>query len=348
LGTPQTRVEETVTKNTMTYKIRYTYRLVVDNYIPGDDIFLFGFSRGEFAARAMADFIHEKGIFRKATMHYFDLAWDVFTKGRKYDEGDLIYPDSKAVRCIGVWDTVGSLGVLPLLFYHKDDISTARAAHRRHDRFNVSRIPKAKYAFQALALDEARFDFYPAVWMAPSSQHVVDGHFAQTWFPGVNSEIGGEKGGGMSSYPFLWMVSKLQAQDLLLLDDGFIYNAVVAPLKTEGIPPWELVIGGKDYIERISRLITFVPQSFRRFLRTAHRNPYLSTRAIESDSTSIQKAVIGEQTFHGTVGKRMARKNYWTWSKALRKGSVQDATGRERRPVGIDLVVRDYFDNMPS
>lgn len=132
---------------------------------------LFSFSRGAFAARATADFIRDNGIFKKA-MDRFDDAWTEFTQR----DHPPILPDEgldeaqrtnrllrEPIRCIGVWDTVGSLRPPPLFFIHRDDISTARAVHRRHGHFDVSSTPNAAYAFHALALDERRFNFYPAL-----------------------------------------------------------------------------------------------------------------------------------------------------------------------------------------
>jgi hypothetical protein len=80
LGNPQSRVEEAVTGNTMTYKVRYAYQLLVDNYRAGDEIFLFGFSRGAFAARAIAQFISHRGISKKGAIADFDNAWADFTR----------------------------------------------------------------------------------------------------------------------------------------------------------------------------------------------------------------------------------------------------------------------------
>jgi hypothetical protein len=73
LGTPQSRFEEAVTGNTMVYKIRYAYRVIVDNYAPGDRIFLFSYSRGAFTVQALLDLYDGRGYFRKE-------AWTILTQ----------------------------------------------------------------------------------------------------------------------------------------------------------------------------------------------------------------------------------------------------------------------------
>jgi len=72
LGTPQSRFEEAVAGNTMVYKIRYAYRVLMDNHILGDEIFLFGYSRGAFTARAVVGFIRWAGILQKGSVNNFD------------------------------------------------------------------------------------------------------------------------------------------------------------------------------------------------------------------------------------------------------------------------------------
>ncbi len=72
LGTPQSRFEEAVTGNTMVYKIRYAYRVLMDNHTLGDEIFLFGYSRSAFTARAVVGFIRWAGILQKGSVNNFD------------------------------------------------------------------------------------------------------------------------------------------------------------------------------------------------------------------------------------------------------------------------------------
>jgi uncharacterized protein (DUF2235 family) len=136
LGTSQSRFEEAVTGNTMVYKIRYAYRVIADNYTPGDKIFLFGYSRGAFTVRALVDFIRWAGILQKGSVDNFDSVWDEYRSVSKtfrddlksrpecqtlaalLDGGggrvrdDIVCKDIK-ISCVGVFDTVGSLKAPP-------------------------------------------------------------------------------------------------------------------------------------------------------------------------------------------------------------------------------------------
>ncbi|KAH9203400.1 hypothetical protein DL95DRAFT_321466, partial [Leptodontidium sp. 2 PMI_412] len=195
----------------MTYKVRHAYRLIVDNYCADDEIFLFGFSRGAFTARAIAGFINWAGLLKKDKATYFDEVWEAYrsrngqegAEGLEFEHtatimlGDgLTFGDirhgSNRLRCIGVWDTVGSLGTPPIWAPSKsNDVAVARAARKRYKFFDPELKDNVDHAFQALALDEQRFDFYPAVWNKPN--HMDCRSFAQVWFPGVHTDVGGGK-----------------------------------------------------------------------------------------------------------------------------------------------------------
>lgn len=366
LGNPQSRVEEAVTGNTMTYKVRYAYRLLVDNYRTGDEIFLFGFSRGAFAARAIAELINFRGICKKSTAVDFNNAWADFinsdqssspcinnqseTRIRK----EMICDDHKVsgnnlIRCVGVWDTVGSLGPPPLYVVRGDELSVAHAAYKRHGHFDIGRKPNADYAFQALALDERRFDFYPAVWFVPDTEQHPE-HYCQTWFSGVHTDTGGGRLGGLSQYALIWMISKIQKDDLLQLDDEFIRTAIMKPME-DAPPPWTFVIRGRDYVERLMPWLGFLPQKLKDTCRTAHRNPYISVAA--SDGLEHNASLCTRSKLHWSVIERTKRSKgaYWASCPALRKGALADTRNFEEKhvqermecPVGKDLKLMQSF-----
>jgi len=86
------------------------------------------------------------------------------------------------IKVIGVWDTVGQLGI-PDLDLH------ISAVHSKEMMFQDTRLnPKVENAFQALSLDEHRSEFIPCVW-----ENVLEPrtNLKQCWFPGVHSNVGG-------------------------------------------------------------------------------------------------------------------------------------------------------------
>jgi uncharacterized protein (DUF2235 family) len=101
------------------------------------------------------------------------------------------------VRCIGVWDTVGALGI-PL-----DSLRVFNRGLQFHD-VQLSSI--VDNAFHALAIDERRGPFRPALWAQSAQAHAQGQRIEQVWFPGVHTDVGGgRKDDSLSSLAFLWM-----------------------------------------------------------------------------------------------------------------------------------------------
>ncbi|KAJ5776624.1 uncharacterized protein N7511_001635 [Penicillium nucicola] len=175
------------------------YNFCVMNYHPGDQIMCFGFSRGAFTARTIAGLISDVGICDKKDLNRFPDLWDAY-KGRplkkepfygsdawfewiegKADEkqgangkkfkwversnSDWAQDGSRIVEVVGVYDTVGAIGMpavlgmkFPTGFLSGGDDSGWQ---------NVTLSANVKHAFQALALDEHREAFSPTLWYLP-------------------------------------------------------------------------------------------------------------------------------------------------------------------------------------
>lgn len=344
LGTPQSRFEEAVTGNTMDYKIRYVYRVIVDNYVHGDEVLLFGYSRGAFTVRAVVGFIEWAGILKKSNMPCFDAVWHAYTGrlgspddqtgsqtkqermasivrdvGGDNANGSCVHPDPK-IRCVGVFDTVGSLKAPPLWLNTTDDIEIARKARKRYDGLNID-LDEVENVFQALALDERRFDFYPSVLARSSSNRQ---NFKQTWFAGVHADMGGRNSTPLGLFPLIWMVSKLQEAKLLDFDDDYIRRNVLNPvIKTDSKPNLES-IRLSHFIDRHPILRRLLPGRFLPWFRYAHRNPNMPAGTAiahsdppssdpNSDGQSVDRTATEEQMFHWTVIDRLigGRGRYW-------------------------------------
>ncbi|KXN90069.1 hypothetical protein AN958_05074 [Leucoagaricus sp. SymC.cos] len=157
-------------------KVEEAYAFIAHNYSPGDDIYLFGFSRGAYTARMVAMFIGEIGVLDRQDMDHFASIFVNFQrrgivkdpKELELIETNLAYwldPKSKGkqrvdidrdgftIKCVGVWDTVGALG-LP------DEIVVKNPKNKIFGFNDPGMLgPHIEYAFQALALDERRKDF---------------------------------------------------------------------------------------------------------------------------------------------------------------------------------------------
>src|SRR5262249_22034894 len=114
------------------------------------------------------------------------------------------WPDFN-IKFIGVWDTVGALGI------------PVQGVQLKHLQFHdVELSSYVDYAYQALAIDEQRKAFVPTLWTkqpnSPESQ-VLE----QVWFPVVQCNIGGGyQDTGLSDCAFDWMWHKAESCGLAL------------------------------------------------------------------------------------------------------------------------------------
>ena len=204
------------------------YRFLIDNYDSGDELFLFGFSRGAYLARSTVGLIRNCGLLKHDHMDQFDAAYALY---RRRDEAShpradeatafrAAYSWEPRIKFIGVWDTVGSLGIplTPLRFWTKE-------FYEFHD---VQLSSWVDFAFQALAVDERRKPFAPTLWQAQES--VKAQVLEQAWFPGVHSNVGGGYvDHGLSDLALQWLAGKAQACGLSVeMPSGMTPNALGA------------------------------------------------------------------------------------------------------------------------
>ena len=165
------------------------YRFLMLNYEAGDELFLFGFSRGAYTARSLAGMIRKCGILspRWASKYHAALALyrdqqhpDQRSPAEFRESFSLAGDGDIPIRFIGVWDTVGSLGV-PVRGLRW----LTASKYRFHD---VELSGTVRNACQALAIDERRAPFRDTRWAyKPKPGQVVQ----QRWFCGAHSDVGG-------------------------------------------------------------------------------------------------------------------------------------------------------------
>jgi len=196
--------------------ILQAYRFIIQNYEQGDELFLFGFSRGAFTVRSLSGLIRNSGILKIENLDQVPRAYSIY-RSRKPDlqpraiEATLFrktfaVEEKTIIKFIGVWDTVGALGN-PLFL---NGILSKR--NQFHDPEISSRT---SHAFQALSIDEKRRNFQATLW----HQKEVDKDqvLEQVWFPGVHSDVGGgypETETGLSDISLKWMLEKAQSCNL--------------------------------------------------------------------------------------------------------------------------------------
>ncbi len=193
------------------------YRYIVQNFAEGDHIYLFGFSRGAYTVRALSGLINNCGIVKRADANLINQAWKIYKspQAKNHPNGAAAVKfrndhawSSRQVHFIGVWDTVGALGIPFSLMglFDKDD-----------EFYDTKMGSNVSIARHALAIDEQREDFEPTVW---TSRAGVD--LKQVWFAGVHSDIGGsyapDKKTGISAAdtPLAWMLAEAELAGLQL------------------------------------------------------------------------------------------------------------------------------------
>jgi len=206
------------------------YEFLVNNYHPGDQIYLFGFSRGAYTVRSLAGLVRNSGI---VYQKYAGMAKEAFSMYRdrdpaKHPNSDLgktfraSFSRDVDIDVVGVWDTVGALGV-PLGLFD-------RLNHTRFAFHDVSLSARIKNAFHALAIDERRGPFAPTLWMQPREDAEQQRNWLeQAWFAGVHSNVGGGYAeAGLSDIALRWMVQRVQAHPgtpdatTLEFDDAYV------------------------------------------------------------------------------------------------------------------------------
>lgn len=177
------------------------YRFLVNNWAPGDRLFLFGFSRGAYTVRSLAGLIHTAGLLPKAAMPRFPSVYRYYRTSpeERYKmenvESILEVIDSALqagrrprIDLLGVWDTVGALG-LPL--------QGLRKVSRKWVGFHDTQLSTSVLrGVQALAIDEQRKPFAADLWThAPDANAEQRSHdenrVLQVWFSGIHSDVGG-------------------------------------------------------------------------------------------------------------------------------------------------------------
>jgi uncharacterized protein (DUF2235 family) len=202
--------------------IKSAYSFIVSNYEPGDEIFLFGFSRGAYTARSIAGMIRNVGILQRDKLHLVTKAYEIYEdraeKWHPNSDGSIKFREentyqNETIKFLGVWDTVGALGV-PFGAVMRGIIGIF-FKYRFHDVQLSSIIDSA---YHALAIDERRWPFRPSLWelnaghQQKNAGDIANGRlpsYEQKWFPGVHSNVGGGYADtGLSDCALGWMVEK--------------------------------------------------------------------------------------------------------------------------------------------
>lgn len=172
--------------------VRRAYKFLSFYYEKGDQVFVFGFSRGAYTARSLVGLIGAAGLLTRnsCSPELEEKAW-AFYRTPPNDRLPALWSDLTPyvhdrsefrIHCLGVFDTVGALGIPLKLFW--------RANRQRYEFHDVDLSSTTNVNLHALAIDESRDPFQASVWRKPKFKAFAT-VTEQVWFAGVHSDIGG-------------------------------------------------------------------------------------------------------------------------------------------------------------
>ncbi|GAA5852465.1 hypothetical protein JCM8547_006791 [Rhodosporidiobolus lusitaniae] len=217
------------------------YEWLMNQYLPGDKIFIFGFSRGAFTARALAGMLQQVGLLPAGNSESIPLAYSIYKKSEtQLTPSETLSQGFKRtfsrevrVHFVGVWDTVSSVGAI----WPRTLPFAAGSNYIRHFR-------------QALALDECRARYAEQVWVDEDNDHPWCGKddehapttIQEVWFAGAHSNIGGGEfpydgyiTPALSNLSFRWMVREAVEQGLELDSAHVASSPIFSPFYQQAI-----------------------------------------------------------------------------------------------------------------
>jgi uncharacterized protein (DUF2235 family) len=236
-------------------RVTNAYRFIVQNYKSGDEIFIFGYSRGAYTARVLAGMIHAIGILKPFQENLVGAAYAAYLSEPRlspqdreelFDEEAIATTESLAksfhrvtqsdfvpIRFMGLFDTVGSVFVPN--FGSKQHWFFTRNPYP-HTYFN----PSVQTVRHAVSIDESRRMFPVSLWPRgqmyksnPFDKDPAPQELDELWFSGKHGDVGGgtpRAASGLSQISLTWMLQGAKLSGLKIYDPMFKYVTGVKPL----------------------------------------------------------------------------------------------------------------------
>lgn len=217
------------------------YRFLMRYYSPGDYIYIFGFSRGAYTARFLAEMVHDIGLLSKGNEEMVHFAWTTFSdyQRTRYDTKSLekreqykqYMKDFQETFCrpkikvyfLGLFDCVNSVGQFEIPLFRKSSpyVPPTTASHTRH----------------AVSIHERRLKFKPALFELDDSSKVENSELKEMWFAGNHADVGGgwDPQAGkrlLSDIPLEWMLAEIES-----LEEGTSHLAIDKEQKSKILDP---------------------------------------------------------------------------------------------------------------
>ena len=190
--------------------VREAYEFIASNYVEGDEIYLFGFSRGAYTVRSLAGMIGYAGLLGRDQMALFAQAYELYreetsperdgAKAFRSTHGTSVPP----ITLLGCWDTVGALGIPDKL----PGIKLDQAFKDRYRWLDSNLGKHVQAALHAVAIDERRKEFEHT----PMYRGLPEQVLREVWFPGDHGCVGGgvEHKEPLSRTALEWMLEQIR------------------------------------------------------------------------------------------------------------------------------------------
>lgn len=227
----------------MNQNVLDAYKFLVKNYETGDQIYLFGFSRGAHTVRVLAGFLRVVGLLNPNQENLFEYALTSYKKVLVSDDEAIGWRVNKIaegkyvpIKFIGVWDTVSSV-LVP-----REDQIFPTMQKLPYTGSNVL----VEVFRHAISIDERRRMFRADHWkegqlykrnpfMTDENKKTVQQNSKQVWFAGVHSDVGGgypEEESGIAKFPLKWMIDEAKGHGLLIKTQ--MYNHLANGKRRQG------------------------------------------------------------------------------------------------------------------
>jgi len=217
LGTGWRKLSGNIAGAGISKNILECYTFIFEHYEAGDQIYLFGFSRGAATIRSLSSFIHSFGILPKSRSELIKQAYNIYkindeSKRKKKADNFIAKHHTMwtRIKFLGCYDTVAALGIPVKPF----NVLFNKIPGFGHTFQNFTLNESVENACHALAIDDERETFHPILWDADKLDYQT---IKQVWFCGMHTDVGGGyEEQELSNIPFVWMMDMAVAQGLLI------------------------------------------------------------------------------------------------------------------------------------
>ncbi len=220
LGSGWRKVSGNVGGAGISKNIKQCYSFIYEHYEAGDQIFLFGFSRGAATVRSLSSFIDYFGMLPRSRPELVDEAYKIYKirdKDKRKREAEQFVSRHHTmwtkIKFLGCFDTVAALGVP----FKPASVFIDYVPGLKH-RFHDLRLSKSvQNAYQALAIDDERLTFHPKLWDVSDNP---EQSIKQVWFCGMHTDVGGGYDiQELSDIPLEWMRDMATDHGLLIYEN---------------------------------------------------------------------------------------------------------------------------------